>query len=1353
MSGRGKVNVFVVGNDEFVSELLAPLSRIDYTICASGETTAETMNLIESCPAEIVILDLPGDPSTNTAHFVKELKAKVSLPIILITGAIESTSAITRDADEPIEQLARPFDDRLLRATIQLRLLQHQSQGQQTTNDGNAQTTIEEASQSAELANLQLDAERRKRQDLERHLQTAEERFHLALLASRQGLWEWNLITGDISVGPNFLEFSGFSPPGGPINFAFIDDRIHPDDLSAVHEALGNHLRGETDVSIAECRIRRTSGQFHWIRAVGKVVEWNADGKPIRLIGSISNIEERKRTELSLRQFRQAVECANSGIILVDVKAPDQPITFVNPAFTILTGYSAEESIGRNCRFLAGSDNSQSGQKELREAFAEGRSCRTVLRNYRKDGTLFWNDVNVAPVIGHSGEISHFFGVLHDITARKEAEDAVRRSRAKLSVTLDSISDAVLATDLDGCVTLINPVAERLTGWSQAEALGLPATLVYRVWDSQNQLRPTFQLDQLQKDEGSEDSGTEKNLETRDGQRRQISESAALIRDQDGTVSGVVLVFRDVTKEQAATGQIRSLLKDLNDIKVALDEHSIVSIADAEGRITYVNDKFCRIVKATREALIGQSYEILESGHHSKAFFNSIQRTVAAGRTWQGEVLCRASDESRFWVDATLVPFLDHDGKPYQYVVINSDITARKLAEDRIRDDIAIRKQAEEILQRSNDELEKLVNDRASKLRESEERLRIFIENVPAGVAMFDREMRYLAHSHRWRTDYRLGEQNLIGRSHYDCFPQLPEHYREIHNDCLNGVAHRCEEDAFTLPDGSVEYFRWEIQPWRDSFGVVGGLVLFNEMITEKRLALMALQESEDRFRQIATSIDHVFWIYLLPEKRHLYVSPSYEQIFGQTVAELYADSNSWMKQVHPEDSARLRKELRVWGQNPTETKLDFRILRHGSELRWICIRGISVRHEAGSRIRISGVVEDITEKKLAESQALQSQKLQAVGQFAAGIAHDFNNFLLLISCYSDQLLTQLEEENQNRRAVIAIRDAGARAARLTSQLLAFSRKQVLEIVTVDVNELIVRATQLMRGAIRDDVCLNLDLSSEPAIIDANPGQVDQVILNLILNAQDAMPYGGQVTVSTRHDVMPTGRNASDSHPAEQCSVRLTVSDTGTGMTEEIKSRIFDPYFTTKSVGKGTGLGLSVVQGIVSQSGGLIQVESIIDAGTDLIVHFPASSNQVAAQIESVRPPATTWGTESVLLVEDEDQVRHALKSALESQGYHVLDAAHGPAAIAMAVRHERPIDLLITDIRLPELSGTEVARSLAEVFPELPTIFMSGHADDEVLFQVIREKAHSYLQKPFEKSELFLKIRELLNRQVKCRQ
>jgi two-component system, cell cycle sensor histidine kinase and response regulator CckA len=518
------------------------------------------------------------------------------------------------------------------------------------------------------------------------------------------------------------------------------------------------------------------------------------------------------------------------------------------------------------------------------------------------------------------------------------------------------------------------------------------------------------------------------------------------------------------------------------------------------------------------------------------------------------------------------------------------------------------------------------------------------------------------------------------------------------------------------------------------------------------------LRDSEERFQQLAENIGEIFWIWDREQRRVVYVSPAYETVCARSCESLYqAEPRAWLDTIHPEDRERI---LRVGAeQRDAAYDEEFRIVRPDGAVRWIHTRAFPVRDPCGGQIkRVVGTARDITADKQAaaelrrlEEQLRQAQKMEALGRLAGGVAHDFNNLLSVVLGHSALLALGSPSPERLRDSVAQIGRAAERAAALTRQLLAFGRRQVVEPEVLDLNALVTDAASMLRRLLGEGVQVSTRLQPDLRPVRVDPGQMDQVILNLALNARDAMPRGGRLTLETREVELNEAsvRAQADLGPGRY--VLLAVSDTGAGMVPEVQARIFEPFFTTKGVGQGTGLGLSVVHGILKQNGGHIAVQSLPDVGTTFKIYLPTAAGLVDEPAEGV-PSNPNHGGETVLLVEDEEPVREVTALMLGSLGYRVLEASNGEEALRVVEAGREQVELLMTDVVMPGMGGRDLADALQARLPGLKVLFQSGYTGDTVIRQGILHTEVAFLQKPFTLETLSQKVREVLDRRPSIR-
>jgi PAS domain S-box-containing protein len=516
--------------------------------------------------------------------------------------------------------------------------------------------------------------------------------------------------------------------------------------------------------------------------------------------------------------------------------------------------------------------------------------------------------------------------------------------------------------------------------------------------------------------------------------------------------------------------------------------------------------------------------------------------------------------------------------------------------------------------------------------------------------------------------------------------------------------------------------------------------------VTQRHKAEADLRASEERFRELAETIADAFWV-SDPERRRIhYISPAYGKIWGRSCRSLLEAPESWLESIHPEDRERVRRAVAAQPDGETFDQ-QYRILRPDGAERWIRDLAYPVRNREGRIERIVGVARDITEPRTLEQQLRQSQKMEAVGQLAGGVAHDFNNMLTVILM---QVALASEEGGASAESLASLKEirlAAERAADLTRQLLLFSRKQVMQPRDLDLNQIVGSLAKMLERIIGEDVALELRVAAEPLVLRIDSGMIGQVLMNLAVNARDAMPDGGRLLIETA--VMEVDQAQACLHPGALPGhyAALSVSDTGTGIAPEVLPRIFDPFFTTKAPGKGTGLGLATVFGIVEQHGGWIQVSSRLGQGTSFRIFLPLSAASAPeAGVDSAKP-GPQRGTERILLVEDDDAVRRLTRTILERSGYRVLEAGSGVDALKVWPGYRDEVGLLLTDLMLPGgIGGQELARKLLEDRRDLKVIFTSGYSADIAGRALTLREGESFLQKPCPPDRLLEAVRRILD-------
>lgn len=578
----------------------------------------------------------------------------------------------------------------------------------------------------------------------------------------------------------------------------------------------------------------------------------------------------------------------------------------------------------------------------------------------------------------------------------------------------------------------------------------------------------------------------------------------------------------------------------------------------------------------------------------------------------------------------------------------------------------------------------------------------------------------------------RPGE--VVGQSVFHLYDKYPEVMKQVRR-ALSGEEFFCITE---LPDRGL-CFETHWAPIRGRNGRPAGTIGVAVDISERARNERARHEAETLYRSLVEQLSAVTYICELGVNGEwLFVSPQIESLLGYSRVEWLSDSTNWIRHVHPEDHDRvLAAEAATLQGKPFFA--EYRLFRRDGSIIWVNDNGSLVPGPEGREL-LHGILLDITEQKTFQSRLAQTERMEAVGQLASGVAHDFNNLLTIIKGYSS-LLLEGNSKGEEKHAAKEIQRAADRAASLTHQLLAFGRKQTLQPRVIDLNIVVRGVEQMLRRLLTENVELNTQTVPDLGFVSADPVQMEQVLINLVVNARDAMPRGGRLTIATAS--FPGRSNSGENEKIFASPyITLSVSDTGVGMDASTRARIFEPFFTTKEIGKGTGLGLATVYGIVKQSNGHIEVESEPGHGSTFRISLPRIEHQPAPPKRTTSTAMRKQGTGTILLAEDEPLLRELGETILSQAGYSVITAADSNALRKLIAEHPGKVDLLLTDVVMPEISGPELVRLGKERWPSVRVLYMSGYTDDEL--QDLDPDA-SFIQKPFTPAELMAKIAEIL--------
>jgi PAS domain S-box-containing protein len=782
-------------------------------------------------------------------------------------------------------------------------------------------------------------------------------------------------------------------------------------------------------------------------------------------------------------------------------------------------------------------------------------------------------------------------------------------------------------------------------------------------------------------------------------------ESAGQVFQNPSGEKRVSVISRDITERKLADEALRQSEQRYRQL---VEQSPEAIMIHTDGIIVFATEPFAKMMRVpSAESLIGKS--ALEFIHPN--FRNAIAERLSQLR--EGKQLLPMIEQQMVRADGSVIHVesiprpLEYNGK-FSIEVILHDITDRKHIEEA--------------------------------MRESQAKWRSLVENVPDIIATIDADGGILFIN---RLFPGHGRQQVLGASICNF---TPEAYRDEVRDAVRHVFKTGQSAHYQMAEqGATGEFTWysgRVGPIKSGDEIVAATLILTD-ITEQKRAEQSLRESETRFRQMAENIEEVFWMTDHPASHGMiYVSPAYEKIWGRTCASLYEKSASLMDAVHEDDRERVEAAIPL----QVEGKYDetYRIVRPDGSIRWVHDRAFPIRNERGEIYRIAGHAEDITERKKIEMQFFQSQKMDAFGKLAGGVAHDFNNLLTVISGYNEIVLNGFNANDPRRDCVEEIGKAAERASALTGQLLAFSRQQVLQPKIISLNGVVENVQKMLRRLIGEDIALETEIAENLHTTRADPGQLENVLMNLAVNARDAMPHGGTLSIKTENITVPDG---NPNVPAGRY-VMMSVADSGVGMTEQVRAQIFEPFFTTKPVGQGTGLGLATCYGIVKQSNGFITVDSKLGEGSAFKIYLPRVSGEQEKSELGERTASLPVGSEKVLVVEDETNVRKLAVSILRRLGYEVLEATNGEEAFRIAQAHlGQKIDLLITDVVMPQMGGRDLALWIRAMYPDAKILFTSGYPDRAFENNDLLDENSAFMPKPYAPKVLAVQVRELLDK------
>jgi PAS domain S-box-containing protein len=1102
-------------------------------------------------------------------------------------------------------------------------------------------------------------------------------------------------------------------------------------------------------------------------------------------------------------EFRLLVEAVHDyEIYLLD---PEGRIATWNPGAEHNKGYGAEEVLGRHFSLFHTPEDVARGYPEhvLRQAAREGRFEGEGWR-VRKDGTRFWAEVALTAVRDEAGTLIGFANLTHDLTERRRAEDLLRKREERFRSLVSATAQIVWVTDPDGVP---------LPGQSQWSAFtGLDVDRVHAGgWvdavhpDDRQRTREGWAT--------AVRSRTPYRLEHRvrrsDGEYRTFRVHAVPVLEPDGEVREWVGTHTDVTDQTRAEAERDFLAEASRTLAASLDYETTLAsiarlavshIADWCGVDLLDGETLRRVAVAhadpEREALVqpfaqyrldrdtpGGSPQVIRTGE--PVLYTEIPEalldTVARRRPEHREILRTLGVQS-----AIVVPLIAR-GEVLGAITLASAESGRRygprdleLAEELARraaiavDHARLFRETDEArstLEHQAVELELQMEElqhQAAQLEESQLELEManvdlrqantelaaaeahyhrLVATSPHGVFVADREGRFTELNAAAVRILGRDASELLGRSFGE--PVAPESRgaaREAVARVLTGAQGTVEAELWIVPSsGERRLVRLAMTAIRED-GTTTGIHGVGRDVTEERRTQEALQRSRDFYLSIFDHFPTPVWRTDASGGCD-YFNQTWLDFTGRPLAEQLGEG--WAGLVHPADRERCVAAYRAAFAARRTFEHEYRLLHHSGEYRAVVDLGHPLYGLDGEFLGYTGAAFDVHEQRRLEERLRQAERMEAVGRLSGGIAHDFNNLIGVISGTAELILLDLPTSGPLREDIEAIGRAAERAAELTRRLLAFSRQQVLQPRVVDLNRIVQSTEKLLRRSLGEDIELAIALDPALGHTCVDPGQLEHALLNLAINARDAMPRGGRLSIETGNVEL----GAEDAHRLPDRVppggyVTLRVSDSGSGMAPEVCKRIFEPFFTTKEMGKGTGLGLSTVYGIVKQSGGYIWADSAVGRGTRFEIYLPRAREEEAPA--PAAPSATGVQTQTspahtVLLVEDEASLRGVARRSLERAGYTVLEADGGEAALRL-LADGHAVDLLFTDVVMPRMSGRELAERARALIPDLKVLYTSGHTDEAMVHHQVQSAEVAFLPKPYGAEALLRTLADLLN-------
>ena len=1125
---------------------------------------------------------------------------------------------------------------------------------------------------------------------------------------------------------------------------------IHPDDLPSVISRFVKLLEG--DITPSAYRLLDKDGSVIHVRTFSRPVY--EEGRQIGLIGVITNITDQKKAEQELKmseeKYRLLVENANEAIFV----AQDAIIKFFNPKTLDLLGYSQEEILSSSfINFIHPEDREMVFERHQRRMQGEALEAVYSFRIITKDGSIKWVEVNAVLITWENRPATLNF--LSDITERKHTEMELRSQMDFLDTLINTIPTPIFYKDKKGVYLGCNEkYAASIIGIPKEEIIGrtildltefIPSDVVQRSHDNDMELihAPGFKFD-------------EEDRTCADGSIRSFFTSKSTFVDTQGGVAGMVGVMMDISQRKLIEQELkdsehslatRSKISDIF-LEFSGDElyieclNAILDISmSTYGLFGYLDDDKNIIVPALtsgvwKDCLMPEKTFIFS---WEEICNNIFGRTVNSKTSIVTNMKSNVPEGHVPIENILTVPII------FQNTVIGLFAVANKTSGYGEQEKHTLKDIAEYIAPILHARLQK---ERAEQIRvQGEEKqrsqllfLQQLIDAIPAPVFYKDLKGVYLGCNKAFEDFWGITKERVVGKTVFELAPRnLQNIFHDSDMNLLDNQGVQVYEASVRHADGSVHDVIFNKASYFGTDDKMAGIVGIMLDITERKRSEEIILKQDKVLDQ---SLDGIAITDL--EGNIQYVNSSWASMHGYTSDELIG-VNLDSFHTSEQNEMEITSYLTLLKQGIPNTR-DIRHKRKDGTIFPILASTFTLKDVQGTPTNIVVFARDITEEQRLETLLRQSQKMEAVGQLAGGIAHDFNNLLTPILGYSELLLSEMKPEDPGYHDILQIKQAGEKAKDLTLQLLAFSRKQVMEMKKVDLGDVVADMQKILRRTIREDIVLRVILAPSPNMILADTNKISQIIMNLAINAQDAMPKGGTITIETSDAVLDEAY--TDTHPGSIPGMytMLTFSDTGTGMDQHTLKYIFEPFFTTKEPGKGTGLGLATIYGIVKQHNGYIMVYSEPGVGTTFKIYLPKieeDGGETGAEPSEFKE--IYHGTETVLVVEDEASVLDMTCKILRKYGYTVMSASSAHECFQLIEHYQGTIELLLTDVIMPGMNGRQLYEELSASLTQLKVIFLSGYTFDVIAEHGILLQGTHLISKPFTVRELMEKVRAVL--------